>query len=66
MIESDSRKTWHRLKKLFRPLMVAQHRTKHSLVIETNPITSKQMRVLEALRIKPSAHCPDVQKPKKL
>jgi hypothetical protein len=60
VIENDSQQTWHQLKKLFRPLMVAKHATKHGIVSETNPLTSEQKRVLDALRIKPPARFPAV------
>ena len=60
VIENDSRATWHQLKKLSRPLMVAQHATKHGIVSETNPVTSEQKRVLDALRVKPPARFPTV------
>jgi len=60
VIENDSRATWHQLKKVFRPLMVAQHATKHGLVSEMNPLTSDQRRVLDALRVKPPACFPSV------
>jgi transposase len=60
VIENDSQQTWHQLKKLFRPLMVAKHATKHGTVSETNPLTSEQKRVLDALRIKPPARFPNV------
>ena len=40
--------------------MVAQHSTKHGIVSETNPVTSQQKRVLDALRVKPQARFPDV------
>ena len=66
VIENDSQQTWHQLKKLFRPLMVAQHSTKHGIVSETNPITSEQKRVLDALHVKPPARFPDVPTPQKL
>ena len=66
VIENDSRVTWHQLKKLFRPLMVAQHATKHGLVSETNALTSEQKRVLDALRVKPPARFPDVPTPASL
>ena len=59
VIENDSRATWHQLKKLLRPLMVAQHSTKHGIVSETNPVTSEQKRVLDALRVRPPARFPD-------
>jgi transposase len=60
VIENDSGQTWFQLKKLFRPLMVAQHATKHGLVSETNALTSEQKSVLDALRVKPPARFPDV------
>jgi transposase len=60
VIENDSRHTWHQLKKLFRPLMVAQHATKHGIVCETNAVTSEQKSVLDALRVKPPARFPNV------
>jgi len=60
VIENDSRVTRHQLKKVFRPLMVAQHATKHGLVSETNALTSEQKRVLDALRVKPPARFPNV------
>jgi hypothetical protein len=60
VIENDSHQTWHQLKKLFRPLMVAQHATKHGLVSETNAVTSAQKSVLDALRVKPPARFPNV------
>ena len=63
VIENDSGQTWHQLKKLFRPLMVAQHATKHGTVSETNPVTTEQKRVLDALRVKPPARFPDVPTP---
>ncbi len=60
VIENDSHQTWHQLKKLFRPLMVAQTNTKHGIVSETNAVTSEQKRVLDALRVKPPARFPNV------
>jgi len=66
VIENDSRATWHQLKKIFRPLMVAQHATKHGLVSETNALTSEQKRVLDALRVKPPARFPNVPTAAKL
>jgi hypothetical protein len=66
VIENDSRATWHQLKKVFRPLMVAQHATKHGLVSETNAVTSDQKRVLDALRVKPPARFPNVPTPANL
>ena len=60
VIENDSQATWHQLKKLLRPLMVAQHATKHGLVSETNALTSEQRRVLNTLRVKPPARFPNV------
>ena len=66
VIENDSRATWHQLKKVFRPLMVAQHATKHGLVSETNAVTSEQKRVLDALRVKPPARFPNVPTPASL
>ena len=59
VIENDSGATWHRLTKLFRPLMVAQHATKHGIVSETYAVTSEQKRVLDALRVRPPARFPD-------
>ena len=66
MIENDSRQTWHQFKRIFRPWMVAQHATKHGLVSETNPVTSEQKRVLDALRVKPPARFPNVPTPANL
>ena len=63
VIENDSDQTWHQLKRIFRPLMVAQHATKHGIVSETNAVTSEQKRVLDALRVKPPARFPDVPTP---
>jgi transposase len=60
VVENDSGATWHQLKKVFRPLMVAQHATRHGLVSETNALTSEQKRVLDALRVKPPARFPNV------
>jgi transposase len=60
VIENDSGQTWHQLKKIFRPLMVAQHATKHGLVSETNAVSSEQKSVLDALRVKPPARFPNV------
>ena len=59
VIENDCRQTWHQPKESFRPLMAAQHATKHGLVSETNPVTSVQKSVL-ALRVKPPARFPKV------
>ena len=60
VIENGRRQTWRQLKRLFRPLMVAQHATKHGLVSDTNPVTSEQKRVLDVLRVKRPARFPDV------
>jgi len=66
VIENDSGATWHQLKKLFRPLMVAQTSTKHGIVSKTNAVTSEQKHVLDALRVKPPARFPDVPTPTNL
>ncbi len=65
VIENDSGQTWHQLKKLFRPLMVAQHATKHGIVSETNPLTSEQKRVLDALHLKAPNSYLEVPRPAK-
>jgi hypothetical protein len=66
VIENDSHQTWHQLKKLFRPLMVAQHATKHEVVSETNPVTTEQKSVPDALRVRPPGRFPDVLTPKNM
>ncbi len=60
VIENDRRQTWHQRKELLRPMMVAQHPTKHGLVSETDTLTSDQKSVLDALRLKPPARFPNV------
>ncbi|MBA4170820.1 MAG: IS1634 family transposase [Chloroflexi bacterium] len=60
VIENESGSTWHQIKKAFRPLLVAQHATQMGIVSETNPLTSEQKRVLDALRVKPPQRYPNV------
>jgi len=51
--ESESGETWHNLKKVFRPLLVANHQTQHGTISQTNKLTDEQKRVLDALQVKP-------------
>jgi transposase len=60
VIENESGSTWHQIKKTFRPLLLAQHATNAGIVSETNPLTSEQKRVLDALRVKPPQRYPSV------
>lgn len=62
--ENESGMTWHQLKKLFRPLSVGFHRTRHGPISQTNTLTEEQKRVLDALRIKPPKRYLDIPTPK--
>ena len=44
---------WHDLKKIFWPLLVADHRTWHGVISQTNKLTPEQKRVLDAPQVKP-------------
>lgn len=49
-IETDG--SWYQLKKIFRPLLVANHATPHGVISQTNKLTPGQKRVLEGLNRK--------------
>jgi len=49
---SESGEAWHNLKKIFRPLLVANHQTQHGIISQTNKLTDEQKRVLNAIQVK--------------
>lgn len=50
--ENESGESWHQLKKIFRPLLVAEHQTQHGTISQTNKLTESQKRVLDGLNLK--------------
>jgi len=63
--ENESGETWHQLKRIFRPLLVAEHATQHGNIAQTNKLTSDQKRVLDAVNIKPPKRYLEIPTPKK-
>ncbi|HRN18041.1 MAG TPA: transposase [Trueperaceae bacterium] len=63
--ESESGESWHQLKKLFRPLLVAEHATQHGVISQTNKLTIEQKRVLDRLDLKTPKHYLEISTPKK-
>ena len=52
MAENESGESWHQLKQVFRPLLVAEHQTQHGVISQTNTVTAEQKRVLDGLNLK--------------
>jgi len=50
--ENESGETWHQLKRIFRPLLVAEHATEQGVISQTNKLTVDQKRVLDGLNLK--------------
>jgi len=50
--ENESGETWHQLKRIFRPLLVAEHATQQGVISQTNKLTVDQKRVLDGLNLK--------------
>ncbi len=50
--ENESGESWHQLKRIFRPLLVADHATQHGVISQTNKLTAEQKRVLDGLNLK--------------
>ena len=50
--ENESGVTWHQLKRIFRPLLVAEHATEQGVISQTNKLTVDQERVLGGLNLK--------------
>lgn len=50
--ENESGESWHPLKRIFRPLLVAEHQTQHGVISQTNKLTANQKRVLDGLNLK--------------
>ncbi|MFA5593940.1 MAG: IS1634 family transposase, partial [Trueperaceae bacterium] len=50
--ENESGESWHQLKKVFRPLLVAEHQTQHGVISQTNKLTPEQKRVLDGLNLR--------------
>lgn len=50
--ENESGESWHQLKRIFRPLLVAEHQTQHGVISQTNKLTANQKRVLDGLNLK--------------
>ncbi len=63
--ENETGNTWRELKNIFHPLMVAEHQTQHGIITQTNPLTTSQKAVLDALNLKPPARYPSIPTPKK-
>ncbi len=63
--ESESGESRHQLKKLFRPLLVAEHATQHGVISQTNKLTIEQKRVLDRLDLKTPKHYLEISTPKK-
>lgn len=52
IVENESGESWHQLKRIFRPLLVAEHQTQHGVISQTNKLTANQKRVLDGLNLK--------------
>ena len=63
--ENESGETWHQLKKIFRPLSVGFHQSRHGAIVQTNPLTGDQKRVLKALALKQPKRYLEIPTPKK-
>lgn len=63
--ENESGESWHNLKKIFRPLLVAEHQTQHGIISQTNKLTPEQKRVLDGLNLKAPKRYPAIPTPKK-
>ena len=50
--ENESGESWHQLKKVFRPLLIAEHQTQHGIISQTNKLTNEQKSVLDGLNLK--------------
>ena len=55
LIETRSELTWHQVKQIVRPLLVARQHSEHGPAIQTNRVSSQQKSVLDAQELKPSA-----------
>jgi len=63
--ENETGKTWRELKNIFHPLLIAEHQTNHGIITQTNPLTTGQKAVLDALNLKPPPRYPSIPTPKK-
>jgi len=63
--ENESGESWHQLKKVFRPLLVAEHQTQHGVISQTNKLTPEQKRVLDGLNLKAPKRYLAIPTPKK-
>lgn len=50
--ENESGESWHNLKKVFQPLLVAEHQTQQGIISQTNKLTEVQKLVLDGLNLK--------------
>jgi len=50
--ENETGESWQQLKRILRPLLVADYQTQHGIISQTNKVTSEQKRVLDALQLK--------------
>ncbi|MBA4171018.1 MAG: IS1634 family transposase [Chloroflexi bacterium] len=65
VIENETSETWHNLKNITWPLMVAQHRTQHGPISQSSTPKSDMKRVLDALNVKPPKRYLELPRPKK-
>lgn len=65
VIENETDRTWHQLKKTMWPLMVGRHQTQHGVISQTNKPTNEQKAVLDALNLKAPARYLEVPRPLK-
>ncbi|MFA5552512.1 MAG: IS1634 family transposase [Trueperaceae bacterium] len=63
--ENESGESWHQLKKVLRPLLVAEHQTQHGVISQTNKLTAEQKRVLDGLNLKAPKRYLAIPTPKK-
>ena len=65
IIENESGRTWHQIRKNFRSLLVGFHDTRHGPISQTTRVSSEQKRVLDALHVKAPARYLDLPALKK-
>lgn len=63
--ETESGESWHQLKRVFRPLLVAEHKTPHDNISQTNKLTVDQKRVLDGLNLKAPKRYLEIPTPKR-
>lgn len=63
--ENETEQTWHQLKQIMRPLMVAFHQAKHGVISQTSRLKPEQKSVLDALKLKVPNRYLEVPRPLK-